>query len=203
MFLLQERTHRESLFEQESSTEKSIQEKKFKPVKTVDKEELLTVSTNTVKRSDIISVTPKIEGKYLKMELETGSAISVIPIKIYKELFHHKPLSVTKTILKTYSGQTITPAGIINVSVNCEGQEHILDLFVVKNNSPTLFGRAWLKYIKLDWNSIKFLQTGKTTDENLQDILKKHKSVFTEHSGTVKGVKATLTLKENAQPKFC
>ena len=176
---------------------------KFKPVKTVDKEELLTVSINTVKRSDIISVTPKIEGKYLKMELVTGSAISVIPIRIYKELFHHKPLSVTKTRLKTYSGQTITPAGIINVSVNYEGQEHNLDLFVVKNDSPSLFGRAWLKYIKLDWNSIKFLQTGKTTDENLQDILNKYKSVFTEQSGKVKGVNATLTLKENAQPKFC
>ena len=172
-------------------------------MKTVDEEELLTVSINTVKRSDIISVTPKIEGKYLKMELDTGSAISVIPIRIYKELFHHKPLSATNTILKTYSGQTITPAGIINVSVNYEGQEHKLVLFVVKNDSPSLFGRAWLKYIKLDWNSIKFLQTGKTTDENLQDILKKYKSVFTERSGKVKGVQATLTLKKNAQPKFC
>ena len=177
--------------------------KKFKPVKTVDEEELLTVSINTVKGSDIISVTPKIEGKYLKMEPDTGSAISVIPIRIYKKLFHHKPLSVTNTRLKTYSGQTTTPAGIINVSVNYEGQEHNLDLFVVKNDSPSLFGRAWLKYIKLDWNSIKFLQTGKTTDENLQDILKKYKSVFTEQPGKVKGVQATLTLKENAQPKFC
>ena len=119
-------------------------------MKTVDEEELLTVSINTVKRSDIISVTPKIEKKYLKMELDTGSAISVIPIRIYKELFHHKPLSVTNTILKTYSGQTITAAGIINVSVNYEGQEHNLDLFVVKNDSPTLFGRAWLKYMALD-----------------------------------------------------
>ena len=128
--------------------------KKFKPVKTVDKEEILTVIINTVKRSDIISVTPKIEGKYLKMELDTGSAISVIPIRIYKELFHHKPLSVTNTILRTYSGQTINPAGIINVNVNYEGQKHNLDLFVVKNESPSLFGRAWLKYIKLDWNSI-------------------------------------------------
>ena len=80
---------------------------------------------------------------------------------------------MTKNRLKMYSGQTITPAGIINVSVNYEGQEHNLDLFVVENDSPSLFGRAWLKYIKLDWNSIKFLQTSKTTDENLQDILKK------------------------------
>ena len=40
--------------------------------------------------------------------------------------------------------------------VNYEGQEHNLDFFVVKKDSPSLFGRAWLKQIKLDWNSIKF-----------------------------------------------
>ena len=119
------------------------------------------------------------------MELDTGSAISVIPIIIYKELYHHKSLSVTNTILKTYSGQTITPAVIINVSVNYECQEQDRDLFVVKNDSPSLFGRAWLKWIKLDWNSIKFLQTGKSTDDKLQDILKKYKSVFSEQSGKV------------------
>ena len=33
--------------------------------------------------------------------------------------------------------------------------------------------------------------------------MKKYKSVFSEQSGKVKGVQATLTLKENAQPKFC
>ena len=93
---------------------------------------------------------------------------------------------MTNTKLKTYSGQTITPAGIINVHVNYEGQEHNLDLFVVKNDSPSLFGRAWLKYIKLGWNSIKFLQTGKSTEENLQDMLKKYNSVFTAESGKEK-----------------
>ena len=110
---------------------------KSKPVKTVEEEELLSVSINMVKRSNVISVTSKIEEKYLPMELDTGSAISVIPIKIYKELFSHKPLSVTNTKLKTYSGQTITPEGIITVHVNYEGQEHNLHLFVVKNDSPS------------------------------------------------------------------
>ncbi|MCG8048987.1 MAG: hypothetical protein N0E48_25860, partial [Candidatus Thiodiazotropha endolucinida] len=176
---------------------------KSKSVKTVEEEELLTVSINTVKRSDVISVTPMIEGKFLKMELDTGSAISVIPIKTYKQLFSHKPLSQTNTRLKTYTGQIIKPAGTINVSVDYEGQQHNLDLFVVKNDSPALFGRAWLKYLTLDWNSIKFLQTDKSVEENLQDILQKYKSVFTAETGIVKGIKATLTMKENAQPKFC
>ena len=84
---------------------------------------------------------------------------------------------MTNITLKTYSGQTITPAGIINVNVNYEGQEHNLDLFVVKNDSPSLFGRTRLKHIKLDWNTIKFLQMGKTTEVNLQEILKQEISL--------------------------
>ena len=137
------------------------------------------------------------------MELDTGSAISVIPIGTYKHMFSHKKLSETNTTLKTYSGQTIKPAGIINVKVTYEGQENNLDLFVVKNDSPALFGRSWLKCIKLDWNSIKFLNTSKSTEENLQKILQKYNSVFTVEAGKVKSMKATLTLKDNAQPKFC
>ena len=85
-----------------------FKKQKSKSVKTFEEEELVSVSINTVKRSDVFSVTPKIEGKHLPMELDTGSVISVIPIKIYKELFSYKPLSVTNTKLKTYSGQTIT-----------------------------------------------------------------------------------------------
>ena len=87
--LLQKGTHRESLFQQESSTKNQSKKQKSKSVKTVEEEELLSVSINTVKRSDVISVTTKIEGKHLPMELDTGSAISVIPIKTYKELFSH------------------------------------------------------------------------------------------------------------------
>ena len=57
-----------------------------KSVKSVEEEELLTVSINTIKRSDVISVTPKIEGRHLEMELDIGSAISVIPIRTYKKV---------------------------------------------------------------------------------------------------------------------
>ena len=100
---------------------------KSKTVKSVEEQELLTLTVNTVKRSDVISITPSIEGKQLKMELDTGSAISVIPIRTYKHMFSHKKLSEINTTLKTYSGQTIKPAGKINVKVTYEGQEHNLD----------------------------------------------------------------------------
>ena len=117
-------------------------------------------------------------------------------------MFSHKKLSETNTTLKTYSGQTIKPAGIVNVKVTYGGQENHLDLFVVKNDSPALFCRSWLKYIKLDWNSVKLFNTSKSTEEHRQEILQKYNSVFIEGAGKVKSIRATLTLKDNAQPKF-
>ena len=78
--------------------------------------------------------------------------------------------------------------------VNYEGQEHNLDLYVVKKDSPSLFGRAWLKQIKLDWNSIKFSQTGKSTEDNVKKLLQKNNQIFTTESGKVKCMKASLTL---------
>ena len=97
----------------------------------------------------------------------------------------------------------LTESSSYSYYVKYEDQEHNLDLFVVKNNSPALFGRSWLEYFKLDCTLIKLLRASISTEDQLRDILTKYNSVFTEDNGKVKGMKATLTLKENAQAKFC
>ena len=53
---------------------------------------------------DVIWVTPKVNGQTLKMELDTGSAVSTPPVQKYKEMFPSKPLVATEALLKTYSG---------------------------------------------------------------------------------------------------
>ena len=59
----------------------------------------------------MIWVTPNVNGHTLKMELDTGSAISTLPLETYKETFPNTPLVDTTAILKTYSGEKITPEG--------------------------------------------------------------------------------------------
>ena len=49
--------------------------------------------------SDVIWVEPEIEGRPLKMELDTGSAISVIPYNQYKELFSDVKLNRSRVTL--------------------------------------------------------------------------------------------------------
>ena len=55
---------------------------------------------------------PRSTGKgQVKMELDTGSAVSVLPYKQYKEHFGHVKLAKSHVTLKTYTGQKITPKG--------------------------------------------------------------------------------------------
>ena len=88
------------------------------------------------------------------MELNTGSAISTLPLETYKETFPNTPLIDTTAILKTYSWEEITPEGKLLVRVEYNNQVKDLTLHVVKTQGPALFGRDWLHKIQLDWKRI-------------------------------------------------
>ncbi|KAK3738182.1 hypothetical protein QZH41_019573 [Actinostola sp. cb2023] len=65
----------------------------------------------------IIWITPKVDKEVIKMELDTGSAVTVLPAWKYKELWNDRPLKDTDVILRTYSGERIKPAGKATVQV--------------------------------------------------------------------------------------
>ena len=71
------------------------------------------------------------EGKHLKMELDTGSVYSVLPYKDYEELFSHIKIRDTSVMMKTYTGQKLSPVGVINVQVKYKSQLQNLDLYGV------------------------------------------------------------------------
>ena len=99
--------------------------------------------------SNVIWVDLKVEGKPLKMELDTGSAVSIIPRDLYKEKFNDKPLHNTELMLKTYTGETIVPLGVLKANYEYKDQQPLLlDLYVVKNKGPVLMGREWLYKIR-------------------------------------------------------
>ena len=51
---------------------------------------------------DVIWVTPKVNGQTLKMELDTGSAVSTLPVQRYEEMLPNIHLVTTAAILKTF-----------------------------------------------------------------------------------------------------
>ena len=166
----------------------------------------LEVNNMYNKASNVIWVEPEIEGKPFKMELDTGSAISVIPYNQYKELFSNVKLSKSQVTLKTYTGEKVVPKGVINCNVKFKDQQKRLNLQVVETPGPALFGRDWLSEIRLDWGEIKTLKLSQTQSEcklkELEEMLKEYESVFTDGIGTLKEQKANLKVKENCQPRF-
>lgn len=76
------------------------------------------------------------------------------------------------------------PIGKLKTTVAVNGQEAKLDLSVVPQCGPALFGRDWLEKLQLNWIDIKALHfegipmIDHTT--NLNDLLKQHKVVFAD-----------------------
>ena len=156
-------------------------------------------------RADVIWLTPKVDGHFLSMELDTGSAISLVCKSTYEKYFAGKELRESPITLKTYSGEKIVPLGVMTVSVSLNNQKKEQDLFVVSQQGPPLFGRDWLHSIKLNWNVIKSVTTSpkRTPLETVDDLKKKYSNVFKEELGTLKHISARINVPEEATPKFC
>ena len=113
-------------------------------------------SLNSVRSadSDVMWVSPIVNGKPLRMELDTGSALSVMSLEQFRKTFRCK-LKDTSVVLRTYTGEKVKPIGMAKVIVEHNNQKRHLDLYVVPQGSTPLFGRDWLRKIQLDWASIK------------------------------------------------
>ena len=72
-------------------------------------------------------------------------------------------------------------------------------LIVVESKGPSLLGRNWLKYIRLDWNTIARVHA---VPKTISALLEQHKPLFSEGLGTVEPFRATLVVKPLAKPKF-
>ncbi|XP_060799470.1 uncharacterized protein K02A2.6-like [Neoarius graeffei] len=151
-----------------------------------------------------ITVKPKVNGKRMEMELDTGAAVSLIPYELYQRKLHKFPLQPTGIVLRTYTGEPLAPEGVITVQVELNRQHADLPLYVVKVDAPPLFGREWLRAIKLNWRDLKTVHAIEHREtDSLEAVLKRHSAVFSDKLGTMRGVKARLTLKPDSTPKFC
>ena len=66
------------------------------------------------------------------MELDTGSAVSVMPMDMFQKYLCDVELKPTNTILKTYTGESVTPVGKAQIHVKLQKQRKVLQLFIVK-----------------------------------------------------------------------
>lgn len=71
----------------------------------------------------VIWVSPEVQGRVIKMELDTGSAVSILLYKQYKKRFGHMKLAKSDITLKTYTGEKITPKGEMKCNVKFKAKK--------------------------------------------------------------------------------
>ena len=152
-----------------------------------------------ISRSQPIMLSVKANGHDLRMELDTGAAVSIISEDTFKSVFKDS-VSITPTdiSLRTYLGNQLPVLGSAEVEVVYNSQVLSLPLIVVKGIGSTLLGRNWLERLQLDWSSIH--SVGHTAA--IADLIKKHSNLFCQELGTLKGMEAKIFVPLNAQPRF-
>ena len=139
----------------------------------------------------------------LQMEIDTGSALTLISQATYSSLWPEglsPPLQSTTVRLRTYSGEELEVLGRAEVEVRYGGQVlEGLGLVVVGGGGPSLLGRDWLGRLRLDWREVRSLRDA---SDSLDRLLARHSELFKDELGTIKGVTAKLYISPDAQPRF-
>ena len=138
----------------------------------------------------------EINGKTLRMEIDTGSIISE---QLQKQIFPKASVEPSPLQLQTYTGEKLGVIGQIQVTIRHHAQEKQLALHIVSGSGPSLLGRDWLKHIQLDWKTIGEIHMQRQAPA-LQGVLMKYADIFADELGTMQ---VTLQVREDAKPRFC
>lgn len=123
--------------------ESSKPQKKLKKVRTV---EVLAV-TSPDQRSLWTEV--RVDNQQLRMLADTGSAVSILPLHVYKKQFQHLPLLPSAVRLEAYGGSPLPVEGVVQVMVQAQnGRCSHVSLYVVNAKVP-LMGRDLQEKLKL------------------------------------------------------
>ena len=103
-------------------------------------------------RLDPYTAEIEINGATLRMQVDTGAALSLISETTYSKAWPSGNAPVvqkTSVRLRTYTGEELKLVGMAMVRVRCGKQEEDLKLFVVEGSGPSLLGsqgwpRSWL-----------------------------------------------------------
>ncbi|GBO23176.1 hypothetical protein AVEN_250142-1 [Araneus ventricosus] len=91
--------------------------------------------------------------------------------------------------------------GYVTVKVEHRNRILNLNLYIVKENLDTIFGREWLYKINLDWQAIKVVRA--TSKRNLNQLLEEYKNISDDELGEINNYQVKLELKPEVKPIFC
>ncbi|XP_036338618.1 uncharacterized protein K02A2.6-like [Rhagoletis pomonella] len=188
------------------SSEKKYEQKQNKASKVNKGDKIEYISTAFSVASTVSGKNKKrfvevfVNGIKTEFQMDSGAEVSVITLDTYEML--NKPLlKPCSRELYGYGHTQIETLGEFSAKIQCGSVEKILPL-VVSNvrGSSNLFGvdlfeELGFKIVQIDTLTVE-------SSEKLQTLLTTFADVFTPALGTIKSVKASIKLKENAVPKF-
>ncbi|XP_062710558.1 uncharacterized protein K02A2.6-like isoform X1 [Aedes albopictus] len=171
-----------------------------------DEEDFACLMISSIKKiNEPCYVEAQIESRMLTMEVDCGSAESVISEELFLRNFRDFRLEVCNKRLVVIDGKRLQVLGKADVLVQLNGLRKQLPLIVLRcNNEFTpLMGRSWLDIFFGDWRQA-FTHQASTTrvhslkDEELLNIKRKFPSVFDKDlSRPIKGYVGDLVLKDD------
>ena len=102
------------------------------------------------RKQKAITVTPVINNIPVRMEVDTGAAVSIISEKTWRHSYPDTNWRPSSVILKSYSGEKLSVCGETDVTVTYKKETVQLPILIVSGSGPALLGRDWLYTLKLD-----------------------------------------------------
>ncbi|KAL0879388.1 hypothetical protein ABMA27_003149 [Loxostege sticticalis] len=162
-----------------------------------------TCDINTI-RSEIPEkyiITVEIENKKVSMEFDTGAALSSMSLTKFKQLGIDKKIFNTEVKMRTYTGEIIKPVGVVYVKCSYRNQIFYNKLYLIKKEVDAIFGRSWMKDLKLELADIRCIHA--ETNPKLDELLEQYSTnVFSNNLGKIPNYQGHLNLRPNTQPIF-
>ena len=163
-----------------------------------DSDPIHTVVNSVKGASGPVTVDVEVEGSVVRMEVDTGSAVSLVNETTFHRLHPTPKLSRSKSVLRTYTGAKIPVIGEFIADIKYNDQTRWLPLVVVGGGGPNLLGRDWLGNLRLDWFNIFSVSERYAVTE----LKETYAEVFKPELGELKGIKVKLDIDKNVSPKF-
>jgi len=151
------------------------------------------------------TITLHINNTPVKMEVDTGAAVSIINEATFHRVQQSSCASCTlepvSGKLKTYTGQDIAVLGAAQFIIRYKSTQLYLAVHVVSRTGPNLLGRDLITPLGVDLDNLKQIRSLKLASP-LEELLDKHAPVFSQGLGCFNGPPVKLNVDANAQPKF-
>lgn len=165
--------------------------------------QIIDINYNSPSSDDSKFIVPvKLAHKIQEFEIDSGSPVSIMSCKDFKNLNLGLQIAPTCVEFRTYTKETFRPLGVVKVPVEYKGTKSIEDLFIVHTGSAAILGRTWLRRLHISINQINTVQNTQNNSTVAEQITRLYADVFESKIGTIPNYRCSLQTKSPLKPVY-